>query len=332
MSVSQEDRLEQATNWFVLSRDSEFSPRQRAEMEAWLEQDSANRQAFAEVCQTWASVDSLRDVYAPQDVTRVSVSKVHLFSWLFPAGGKHSFALTLALLLVLFLPLVPPLFAPAPSLQVQQTRVAEQKTLVLEDGSLLQMNVKTHLAVRMSRTLRRISLEQGEVFFKVAFQPRRPFEVDTPAGVIRVLGTAFNVKARNGKVAVDVKQGRVQVADAFSRRQNTQTGRIVLMANQGIDIGLDGRLGALRSSRIQDVPAWQNGEVAFKNTPVKQVLEELELYHQVTIDLPSAVSNRKISGAFHMRDLEQTLSLICLAATLQIETKSSNYIVLKEAG
>ncbi len=333
MSPSHEDRLEQATSWFVLSRDSEFTPRQRAEMEAWLEQDAANRQAFAEICQTWESLDSLRPVYACQEkVMPVPKGRKRLVSWFFPTGGKLAFALTLVLLLVVVLPLVPPLFVSAPRIQIHSTRAGEQKTIVLEDGSLLRMNVKTRLAVKMGKTLRRVSLEQGEVFFRVAFHPHRPFEVDTRAGVIRVLGTAFNVKVRNGKMAVDVKQGRVQVADAFSRRKKTQTGRVVLAANQGIDVGLDGRLKALRSCEIQEVLAWEQGEVVFKNTPVADVLEELELYHQVTIDLPPVVSNRKISGAFSMRNLEQTLSLVCLAASLQIETKSDSYIVLKEAG
>ncbi len=336
MTASQEDRLERATNWFILSRDSDFTPAQRAEMEAWLEQNPANRQAFAEICQTWASVDDLQQVYARRsNAADVLISgqagRQSFFSWLFGPGGRRAAAL--ALLLVLCLPLVQEVFVSAPSIQEYVTGAGEQKDFTLEDGSLLQINVKTYLTVTMDKTVRRVILEQGEVFFNVASDPQRPFEVNTPGGMVRVLGTAFNVKARNGEVAIDVQRGRVEVTDTPSgHRGKMQAHQVVLTADQGVDIGSNGHLVALRPSQIEEVLAWQQGKVTFRSTPVAEVLEELELYHQVTIELPAATGNRKISGAFYMRDLEQALSIICMAASLQIETKSRMYIVLKEAG
>ncbi len=335
MSASQEDRLERAANWFVLSRDSDFTPAQRTEMEAWLEQDPANRQAFAEICQTWTSVDDLQQVYASRpNMANMLISgqagKRSFFSWLFGPQGRC--AVALALLLILCLPLIQELIS-VPNIQEYSTRTGEQKDITLEDGSLLQMNVATRLTVKMDRAIRRVTLGQGEVFFNVASDPQRPFEVITPGGMVRVLGTAFNIKARNGEVAIDVKQGRVKVADApSSRRGKIQAHQVVLVADQGVNIGSNGRLMALRPSRIEEVLAWQQGKVTFKNTPVAKVLKELEMYHQVTIEFPATTGNRTISGAFYMRDLKQALSLICLAASLQIKIKSNTYIVLKEAG
>ncbi len=277
MSASREDRLKRATSWFVFSRDSDFTPAQRAEMEAWLVQEPANRQAYAEICQTWASVDSLRQVYDRNpDKANASISgparQRHFFSWFFAPRGRRALVLALALLLILVMPLVPELFVFAPRIQKYSTRAGEQKKVTLEDGSLLQLNVGTRLTVKMDRALRQVTLEQGEIFFEVADNPQRPFEVDTPGGTVRVLGTAFNIKARNGEVAIDVKQGRVKVAGASSaHRDKTQANQVVLAADQGIDIGPDGRLTDLRPSRIKEVLAWQQGKVTFKKTPMRDL-------------------------------------------------------------
>ena len=53
---------------------------------------------------------------------------------------------------------------------------------------------------------------EGEVFFQVSQDKNRPFEVHTPQGQMRVLGTSFQVRSRAGQVAIDVQSGQVQVA------------------------------------------------------------------------------------------------------------------------
>ncbi|PXF53188.1 MAG: hypothetical protein C4B58_16440 [Deltaproteobacteria bacterium] len=56
--------------------------------------------------------------------------------------------------------------------------------MTLSDGSILKMNAKSAVSVRMRSLRRQVELNEGEVFFAVAVDPDRPFEVRTPNGRI----------------------------------------------------------------------------------------------------------------------------------------------------
>ncbi len=346
LNKSREEPLECAARWFARSRDNDFTAQQQEEMTAWLDEDPANAQAFSEIQKTWDAVECVRPLYANQDntspafcadkgKTKHSSGKTRLFPW-FSGGKRPAFSLAFVLLLLCCMPFIREVFFESPHKPVAYyTGNGEQRTLALEDGTILKMNVKTALSVEMSKKLRQVLLHQGEVFFQVTPDAGRPFEIKTSNGLVRVLGTSFNIKERGGQVAVDVKQGKVRVSDSPKGPGDMRIKSVTLTADQGVDIGPDGRLVPVRPSHIQQVLAWQQGKVVFQNAPVSKVLEELELYHGVKIELQDhELGNNGISGVFDMQNLDQTLNLICMAASLrldttQADTKNHTLIVLK---
>ncbi len=346
MNTSHEDRLECAARWFVRSQDNDFTPQQQAEMRAWLEENPANAQAFSEIRKTWDTVECIKPLYAA-DACQDNVShafdadlcnadkstkKKMLFPW-FLGGLRPVFSLGFALALFCCISFFRGNFFEQPQETVScYTGNGEQKDLVLEDGSTLKMNVKTALSVQMGRKLRQVTLHHGEVFFQVAPDAGRPFEIKTSSGFVRVLGTSFNIKDREGQVAVDVQQGKVKVTDSPRGLGDMRIKSVTLTADQGVDISPDGRLVPVRASHIRQVLAWQQGKVVFHNTPVSRVLKELELYHEIKIKLQDLTLGEKgISGAFDMRNLDQTLNLVCMAASLRVDTRKPHaLIVLKK--
>jgi transmembrane sensor len=181
----------------------------------------------------------------------------------------------------------------------------------------------------MSNRWRQVEMSEGEVFFVVAADTNRPFEVRTPNGLVRVLGTAFNVKSRSGRVAVDVERGQVLVKDAPKGPGDMRAGGVTLVAGQGVDINPSGRLSRLRPSDMKQVLAWQNRQAFFKNTPLRQVLRELELYHNVRVKLAfPELESKGITGTFDMRDLDQTLEVIMAAASLNARREADGTITL----
>ena len=67
---------------------------------------------------------------------------------------------------------------------------------LFQDGTVAHLNSesKIHYPVKFGLFERRIRLE-GEAYFEVTHNPRRPFVVEFEGGEIQVLGTSFNVNA-----------------------------------------------------------------------------------------------------------------------------------------
>src|SRR5512138_3069819 len=95
--------------------------------------------------------------------------------------------------------------------QTYQTAVGEQRSIALEDGSVVQLNTHSQLRTHFSRSLRAVELLEGEAIFRVTKDAHRPFRVRTGATDIVAVGTAFNVNADDARTIVTVLEGRVRV-------------------------------------------------------------------------------------------------------------------------
>jgi ferric-dicitrate binding protein FerR (iron transport regulator) len=108
-----------------------------------------------------------------------------------------------------------PVPAPVADTQLRlQTRHGEQLTRRLSDSSVLHVNTDSDVSVRYDAKERRVTINQGQVYFEVAHDPQRPFEVF--AGVAKVIarGTVFDVRLTDESTIVTVAEGRVTVAPA----------------------------------------------------------------------------------------------------------------------
>jgi ferric-dicitrate binding protein FerR (iron transport regulator) len=99
----------------------------------------------------------------------------------------------------------------------QQIEFASQETVksdTLSDGSVVTLNKYALLSYpHMFRGAQRnVDLLKGEAFFSVTPNKAKPFIINTGNTTIRVVGTSFNVKNKNGVVEVIVETGVVQVS------------------------------------------------------------------------------------------------------------------------
>lgn len=343
MSLSRDDRLKHAARWLVRAQDKAFTSEDRKMLELWLKEDPANRKAFEQMSTVWAHVGMVESAFAPEEESASRAVITHqcktegktslqaLLDLFFKPDRKLAAAcISLALLLVICLPVVKrQLVEPVKTFQSYTTATGEQKTVTLSDGSILKMNVSSSVSVCMTKKFRRVEMKNGEVFFTVKPDPGRPFEVQTSQGTVRVLGTAFNVRIRKGPMTVDVDHGRVQVQSAPRGPGDMRIRTVTVIAGQGADIDASGRLEPVRTSDIQQVLAWQQYQVVFQNTLLSSVLQELALYHNVSIKLAREdLGKKRISGTFDMHNLEQTLGIIITAASLKKEQDSSGTITL----
>jgi ferric-dicitrate binding protein FerR (iron transport regulator) len=91
----------------------------------------------------------------------------------------------------------------------------ETNTLIktLNDGSVIYIaqNSLFSFPKEFENNSRNVELK-GEAFFDIASNPEKPFIIETDEAFIEVLGTAFNVKTKNGKgFELIVDRGKVKV-------------------------------------------------------------------------------------------------------------------------
>ena len=94
---------------------------------------------------------------------------------------------------------------------VYQTEIGEQRSILLEDGSTVELNSRTRLRVRFDINERAVELRAGQALFRVAKEAQRPFIVRTDGTSVRAVGTAFDVYKRSTGTVVTVVEGKVAV-------------------------------------------------------------------------------------------------------------------------
>ena len=165
---------------------------------------------------------------------------------------------------------------------------------LFQDGTVAHLNSesKIHYPVKFGLFERRIRLE-GEAYFEVTHNPRRPFVVEFEGGEIQVLGTSFNVKAYRDDVivAVTLDEGRVVLDDR-------RGGRFELSPSE--QLLYDRRSGEGRIVRGADAmrySIWKDDVISFRDTPLAEVLETLSRWYDVRFETDGQ-PDRPISYTF----------------------------------
>jgi len=127
----------------------------------------------------------------------------------------------------------------------------------------------------------------------------RTFEVVTADGRIRVLGTKFNVRTWDEGTSVYLESGSV----GFSN----DIGDVLL------EPGFEANM-ATSASPIRVIPAetarmigWTRNELILDETPLSEVVRELEHHYQIKLDLPAELAVQSVSGRFLLQERDRTL-------------------------
>ncbi len=152
----------------------------------------------------------------------------------------------------------------------------ERTRIILPDHTLVWLNAgsRIHYPEKFGAGDRQVGLE-GEAFFDVIHNPQKPFIVNTPHSVIRVLGTRFNACDYPGEdisetILVD---GRVEV-----RPENRQMYYILQPDQKWIyDAGQDH--ARVLSTDSEEYMAWISGKIIFANSLLEEICQRLEHWY-----------------------------------------------------
>jgi ferric-dicitrate binding protein FerR (iron transport regulator) len=197
--------------------------------------------------------------------------------------------------------------------------------VVLPDGSEVWLNRNSRLTYQdnFNEENRLLKLE-GEAFFDVRKDPKKPFVIQTGKAQVEVLGTSFNVEAYAGSAETEifVVTGLVSFSSLSDSKGITiKPGEAGVLKNQNLSlISHGGQLNAL---------AWKEKRLIFKKTALSDVVKALEEYFNVNIEIRNKNALRcRFTGSFDKPSLSEIIEALGVSLDLSIvEQRHSVYVV-----
>lgn len=298
MFCNKESAQDQAITWLAKLNSQQLTPAQEQEFFTWLQASPLHQSAYIRAEHLWERGAVLARLPNPSPVSH-SPRGVFGLS-LAACGACGVFAIVVAGFLF---------EAPANTLSFDSP-IGEQKKVVLDDGSEATLNADSHLDVTYNRKHRIANLTRGEVFFDVQRDNDRPFDIHTPLGRVRVLGTHFAVRQTAEDTIVTVLDGKVALGKPSTENDNF-TPVAVLENNQQSSVR-QASLGAPPISiDAKSVLAWRNKQLIFKNQKLSAVIAELNHYFSSDIQLADpSQADREITAVIQLSDLPNTLKTL----------------------
>ena len=343
-----ESRTDGPVDWTLLTRyvAGACSESEEIVVEMWAASDPQNRDILRDLRQVWEAVDRKKDTL-PVDVDaawdklsrrireeeeeqtedrparageadrcprRRAHSRTHRHA--LRVGGALAAVVAVALGLFVFDGL--PGSGEEVEAKVFTTQRGQRAAIELTDGTQVHLNVDSRLELPtegFSEARRTVRLE-GEAYFDVARDTARPFRVRARGASVRVLGTAFNVRAyaTEAPMQVAVAEGEVSLraeegggTDSSLRLRSEQLGiadKDLLERHRDVDL----------SARL----AWTDGKLIFENASFREVSRKLERWYDLRIEgrVPAEAID-KLNATFDDQSLSDVLGDIALALNLQ---------------
>ena len=152
---------------------------------------------------------------------------------------------------------------------------------------------------------------KGEAYFKVA--KGKTFEVNTNLGKVTVLGTQFNVNAKDNTFEVTCYEGKVKV--------NYKNQELILTKGMLVTFENDSKK---EGKTTLSMPNWASDEIemSFTNQNLKTIITDIENTYNVTIKTNTIATEQLFTGKLPSNNLDVALQII--ASTYHLQINKSN--------
>ena len=195
--------------------------------------------------------------------------------------------------------------------QVKQLTLPDRTEISLAGGARLRYDAKHY-----GQTTRQVQLE-GKAYFEVRHDETHPFQVEMAESRLTVLGTCFQVMAGKEQTTVDVVSGKV----GFALHERPDS--VVLTAGLRACYAMGSDRIAVTEQQNPNELAWQTHRLRFEETPLPQVVADLELAYQTALTYSGAVDKR-LTATLEGLTLEEALQVVNETLDVHITQNPSN--------
>ena len=230
---------------------------------------------------------------------------------------RINYGIGLALTLFFTIPIIYELF----TTQSFETKISENQIINLSDGSTITLNSESLIKYDKNFNIKnRIITLEGEAYFDVK-KSTIPFIVETDYGRVNVLGTSFNVRARDDGFEVGVNNGFVEVSD--------QSSTVQLKKGQFLKALSDYNSKDISDITYHNYPGWLNQKLYCEQTPLSKVCNEIERTFNIKIVFSDpSLKDLTVTGIIDAQDLKTVLSTISLLTQHQFKLDGGTYTII----
>lgn len=277
---------EQAAAWLLRLNDPSCSDEDRRAFDAWLGASDRHAEEYRRFQRLWRRLDGI-----PAARSAGRPGRIAAFVAVLALGAGLLIGRQLG-------------GSAAATEETFATAIGETRQVVLADGTTVDLNADSRLVAVLDAATRRIRVERGEALFVVARDPARPFEVHAGAGVLRDIGTTFDVALAGENVTVGVIEGAVEVRLAGAD-EKTVVGGGERIAYSSAGLSPPERFDG------EAATAWRSGRFVFRDMPLSEVVAQVNRHHQrQTVLADGRLARLRVSGAFRTADREGLLTAI----------------------
>lgn len=325
MAFEEDRELAEAGAWLARLQREDVDEEDGLEFEAWLDAAPRNRAAYKQALSVWHEFE----IAAPQVQDELAggqrregprPARGATRRWWVGAGG-------MAVAAGLAVAVLPGILAQQATAETYATGKGERKRVTLADGSTVDINAETRLAVTYARNERKVEMAEGEAIFDVAHDARRPFTVAAPHREVRVLGTQFDVRSRQGELTVTVARGKVQVRPIST---TTQGRSFLLTPGQRLEVASSGR-EQLVVVDPQEAFSWRAGRLIYRGEPLSEVVADLnrQYVEQIEISDPE-LGKMPITGVIVLDDQPAVVARLSLMLPIRSVPSDRGLLLLRK--
>ncbi|WP_422106366.1 FecR family protein [Winogradskyella sp.] len=198
------------------------------------------------------------------------------------------------------------------SSKTYSTGFGQQLVINLPDGSKVNLNANSSLEhSRFFWTKNRTVDLEGEAFFDV--EKGQTFSVITESGTVSVLGTEFNVRAREKSFGLQCFEGKVKFEDAKANNAILTAGDAIIIVNGNIE----------KYEVSTAKPLWLDGVSSFNNQTLKTVIDELSSQYNIRIKNKNVDLSQRFTGSFVHNDIETALKTVLVPMDIKYTLQNS---------
>jgi len=188
----------------------------------------------------------------------------------------------------------------------------------LPDQSVVKLNSNSSIEYKSDFENRRKLYLKGEGFFEV--EKGKQFSVITDQGSVRVLGTSFNVFARENHFVVACKTGKVEVS-VNGNSAKIGPGQVIRVQSEELN---------LSEEEVRNIGEWDQSETSFQNAPLGEVLSSLAAKYNLTLEpLRTETSTMNYTGNYVHDDLDKALKMVCLPMGIEYSINQDNHLNIR---
>ena len=277
----------------------------------WEASKQENTPAGPSTADAWMRLEQSLDI---KDLTpaRVQYRKNYL-----PIQTRLAYAFALMIIAFLTGPII---YDYATHITVSAER-GGQAEINLTDGTSVKLNSESSLKYKRNfNSESRIVNLSGEGYFQVV-KGDYPFTVNSQYGTVTVLGTKFNVLARNENVEVVVNEGVISFIP--KKQGKPKTDKVIVKA------GLYVNTNDLTPQPLPhpEYPGWIHDKLILNKTNLEIVCAKIERKFDVNIELASdQLHDISITGVINAVDLDGVLTTLAILSKRSYRFEKETYI------